>query len=283
MQRPLWLILASGAWLLGQTPDSSFFEAKIRPVLATQCYSCHAAKMKAPMGGLVLDTKAGLAAGGVNGPVVAPGKPAASRLLTALRYTDTHLQMPPSGKLSAAVIADFETWIAAGAADPRTSSGPAGASTALRGMSVEDGRKWWAFQPLSPVDPPRIRNAAWPRKPLDAFVLAKLEAGGYTPSLQADRRTLVRRAYLDLVGFKPTYEEVEAFAADSSAEAWPALIDKLQALPQYGERCGRHWMDVARYGEENATAEAPNQPLSLQQHSHCRRIYPCRIMLHAPL
>jgi hypothetical protein len=260
MLRPLWLILVSGHWLFGQSPDSAFFEARIRPVLASQCYSCHAAKMKAPMGGLVLDTKAGLASGGVNGAVVAPGKPAASRLLTALRYTDPHLQMPPAGKLAAAVIADFETWIAAGAVDPRTSSGPAAASAALRGMSVEDGRKWWAFQPLTPADPPRTRHADWPRKPLDAFVLAKLEAGGFTPSPAANRRTLVRRAYLDLVGYKPTYEEVEAFAADPSPEAWPKLIDKLQALPQYGERWGRHWMDVARYGEDNATAEATNQP-----------------------
>jgi hypothetical protein len=260
MLRPLWLTIATGVSLLGQPVDSKFFEARIRPVLATHCYSCHSAKSKAPMGGLVLDTKDGLAAGGVNGPIVAPGKPAASRLLTALRYADPHLQMPPTGKLAAAVIADFEAWIAAGAVDPRAAAAPGTVTTPLRGMSVEAGRQWWAFQPLTPAAAPPVRQAAWPRKPLDAFVLAKLEAGGFRPSPAADRRTLVRRAYIDLVGFQPTYEEVEAFAADPSPEAWPKLIDKLLALPQYGERWGRHWMDVARYGEDNATAEATNQP-----------------------
>jgi hypothetical protein len=260
MLRPLWLMIATGVALLGQPIDSAFFEARIRPVLASQCYSCHSANSKAPMGGLVLDTKAGLAAGGVNGPVVVAGRPAASRLMTALRYTDPHLQMPPAGKLAPAVIADFESWIAAGAVDPRTATAPGGAVAPLRGMSLEAGRKWWAFQPLTPAAPPAVRHSQWPRRPLDAFVLAKLEAGGFTPSPAADRRTLVRRAYIDLAGFKPTYEEVEAFAADPSPEAWPQLIDKLLALPQYGERWGRHWMDVARYGEDNATSEATNQP-----------------------
>lgn len=260
MLRISWLAIAMAGGLWAQKPDPAFFESKIRPVLASQCYACHAAKLKAPMGGLVLDTKAGLAAGGVTGPSVVAGKPGESRLLTALRYTDPHLQMPPSGKLADAVVKDFEAWIAAGAVDPRTDPAGGEKSAALKGMPIEEGRRWWAFQPITPAAPPPVKNRQWARGKIDEFVLAKLEAKGFAPSGPADKRTLVRRAYIDLVGYKPTYEEVEAFAADPSPEAWPKLIDKLMALPQYGERWGRHWMDVARYGEDNSTAEATNQP-----------------------
>ena len=212
------------------------------------------------MGGLVLDTKSGLAAGGTSGPVIVSGKPKESRLLTALRFTDAHLQMPPGGKLPDTVIDGFEEWIAAGASDPRTATPATSSTTALKGMSIEAGRKWWAFQPIAVSTPPKVRNIAWLRNKIDRFVLAKLEAKKFTPSLTADKRTLVRRAYIDLLGYKPTYEEVEAFANDSSPAAWNKLIDKLQAMPQYGERWGRHWMDVARFGEDNPTAEATNQP-----------------------
>lgn len=254
-QKPDASVLASRS-----QPDASLFESKIRPVLASKCYGCHSSKMKAPMGGLVLDTKAGMAAGGASGPIIVPGKPGESRLMTALRYTDPHLQMPPSGKLPAAVIADFEQWIAAGAIDPRAAA-PAGETTAaLKGMSVEEGRKWWAFQPIREMDAPKVRNTAWARNKIDAFVLARLEEKNFAPSAQADKRTLVRRAYINLLGFKPSYEEVEAFAADASPDAWEKLIDKLQAMPQYGERWRRHWMDVARFGEDNPSNEATNGP-----------------------
>lgn len=241
-------------------PDATLFESKIRPVLSANCYGCHSSKMKAPMGGLVLDTKTGMAAGGASGPVIVPGKPGESRLMAALRYTDPHLQMPPSGKLPDAVIADFEQWIAAGAADPRMAAPTGETTAALKGMSVEEGRKWWAFQPIRKLDAPKVRNTAWARNKIDAFVLARLEEKKFAPSAQADKRTLVRRAYINLVGFKPSYEEVEAFAGDASPDAWEKLIDKLQAMPQYGERWGRHWMDVARFGEDNPTAEATNGP-----------------------
>ena len=205
------------------------------------------------MGGLVLDTKAGL------GAVLTPGKPDESRLLKALSYTDPQLQMPPTGKLPDAVLADFQDWIASGAADPRTVAASAGpASKALKGMSLEDGRKWWAFQPVREQPSPRVKNSRWPRTKIDSFLLARLEAEKLKPSATADKRTLVRRAYLDLVGYKPTYEEVEAFAVDPSPHAWEQLIDRLQASPQYGERWGRHWMDVARFGEDNPTSEATN-------------------------
>jgi hypothetical protein len=245
--------------LMAQTPDASFFEAKIRPVLATKCYGCHSSKLRAPMGALVLDTKAGLLKGGATGTVIVPGKPAESRLLKALRYSDQELQMPPTGKLPDTVIADFEQWIAAGAPDPRTANGSTTQSPApLKGMSIENGRNWWAFQPVQEMAAPKVADSSWPKSKIDFFILAKLEQKQLKPSIPADRRTLVRRAYVDLAGYKPTYEEVEEFANDESSDAWEKLIDRLQASPQYGERWGRHWMDVARFGEDNATGEATN-------------------------
>jgi len=261
MLRHSWMFTATFcASGLAQTPDTTFFEAKIRPVMAAKCYACHSSKLKAPMGGLVLDTKAGVAAGGSGGAVITAGKPGASRLLTALRFTDPHLQMPPTGKLPETVIADFETWIAAGAPDPRTAASAGETTAALKGMSIDAGKKWWAFQPISELPAPPVKNKSWARNKIDPFVLAPLEAKRFSPAPIADKRTLVRRAYIDLLGFKPTYEEVEAFAAESAPDAWTKLIDKLQAMPQYGERWGRHWMDVARFGEDNPTSEATNQP-----------------------
>lgn len=239
---------------MGQKQDGAQFESKIRPVLATKCYPCHSSKLKAPMGGLVLDTKAGLA-----GAVVA-GKPKESRLLTAIRFEDQHLQMPPSGKLPDAVIADFEAWIADGAFDPRVAPVRPETSAALKGMPVEEGRKWWAFQPIAELTAPKVVNTRWTRNKIDAFLLAKMEAKKVIPSPKADRRTLATRAYINLLGFRPTYQEVEAFVADTAPDAWEKLIDRLQSMPQYGERWGRHWMDVARFGEDNPTAEATNGP-----------------------
>jgi cytochrome c553 len=223
-----------------------FFEAKIRPVLAQNCYGCHSSKMKSPMGETVLDTKAGL------------GKAVSGKLLAALRYTDPHVQMPPAGKLPDAVIADFAAWVEAGAKDPRTDA--AGPTQALRGMPVEEGRKWWAFQPVREQAAPAVANPGWLRRKIDAFLLARMEEKGLAPSAQADRRTLARRVYLDLLGMRPTYEEVEAFANDAAPDAFARLVDKLLASPHYGERWGRHWLDVARYAEDNPTSEATNPP-----------------------
>src|SRR5262245_1844894 len=247
--------------LAAQPLDAGFFESKIRPVLATKCYACHSSGLKSPMGGLVLDTKAGVLKGGATGPVVVAGKPAESRLLNALRYTDSRLQMPPTGKLPDAVIADFERWIAAGAPDPRGETA-AGVKTVapLKGMSIEDGRKWWAFQPVQETPAPGVRKAAWSKTKIDSFLLAKLEEKRLAPSPPADPRTLVRRAYIDLLGLKPTYEEVEAFASDADPAAYDKLIERLLSSPQYGERWGRHWLDVARYAEDNPTSEATNPP-----------------------
>jgi Protein of unknown function (DUF1549)/Planctomycete cytochrome C len=261
--RSSWLLLSMLSMPLGaQTADASFFETKIRPVLATKCYACHSSASKAPMGGLLLDTKAGLRKGSATGPVIVPGKPTESRLFEALSYTDPHLQMPPGGKLPDTVLADFRRWIADGAIDPRPETAPGATASAgpLKGMSIEDGRKWWAFQPVRPAAKPAVKDTTWPGNEIDFFILSKLEAAGIKPSPAADPRTLVRRVYVDLWGFKPAYEEVEAFAADPSPSAYARLIDKLIASPHYGEQWGRHWMDVARFAEDNPTSEATNPP-----------------------
>jgi hypothetical protein len=240
---------------------AEFFEKKIRPVLATRCFGCHSSKLASPKGELVLDTKAGLAKGGHLGAAVLPGKPDESLLIRALEYGNEQLQMPPSGKLPDQVIADFRAWIAAGAVDPRADVAPnAAASRPLRGMSLADGRKWWSFQPVSTQALPKVKDARWPKTRIDNFILAKLEEKGVAPSATADKRTLITRAYVDLVGFKPSYEEVQAFLKDSSPNAYATLIERLLASPHYGERWARLWMDVVRYGEDNPTSEGTNPP-----------------------
>ena len=144
------LALSVSTPLAAQTTDVEFFEAKIRPVLVQRCYSCHNSKMAAPKGDLILDTKEGLLKGGASGPVLAPGRPADSRLLKALSYTDPIVQMPPSGKLADAVLEDFAQWVAKGAVDPRVSAPAlASASPQYKGMSLDEGRKWWAFAPVA--------------------------------------------------------------------------------------------------------------------------------------
>jgi hypothetical protein len=255
------LLLTFVPMLCFSQADATFFEAKIRPVLATKCYACHASTLKAPMGGLVLDTKAGLLKGGSAGAVIIAGKPAESRLLKAIRYADPKLQMPPGGKLPDAVIADFESWIAAGAADPRVDAATASSSPSpLKGMPIEEGRKWWAFQPVRELAAPAVKDAAWPKTKIDSFLLARLEEKKLKPSAPADSRTLVERAYIDVLGFKPTFEEVQAFVNDKSPKAYENLIDRLLASPHYGERWGRHWMDVSRFAEDNVTSEATVPP-----------------------
>jgi hypothetical protein len=245
---------------LAANPDAEFFEKRIRPVLATHCFQCHSSTLADRKGALSLDTKAGLAKGGFLGPEIVPGKPAESRLLVALSYADPNLAMPPAGKLSKEIIADFEQWIARGAFDPRVDPAVGGAEP-IKGMSIEQGRKWWAFQPLSTHTPPRPRSVAhatWPRNAIDGFVLARLEDKQLSPSPRANRRTLIARAYVDLLGYKPSFGEVEAFVNDASPDAYEKLVESLLASPHYGERWGRHWMDVARFGEDNSTAEATN-------------------------
>jgi hypothetical protein len=248
--------------LAAQTTEVEFFESKIRPVLVQRCYSCHNSKMAAPKGDLILDTKEGLLKGGSSGPALVPGNPAESRLLKVLSYTDPLVQMPPSGKLADAVLDDFSQWIARGAADPRvTAPALASVSPQYKGMSLDEGRKWWAFQPVAAHAAPKVATAqARPVNKIDNFILAQLAEKKLQLSPQADKRTLVTRAYVDLLGFKPTFEEVQAFLNDRSSNGYEKLIDRLLKSPQYGERWARNWMDVARYADDNPSSEATNPP-----------------------
>jgi hypothetical protein len=172
--------------------------------------------------------------------------------------------MPPGGKLPDEKIAAFERWIAAGAPDPREDSAEnsSAAPAPKHGMDIADGRKWWAFQPVAAQPQPAFKDSAfakqWIREKLDVFVLARLEQSKLRPSPEADRATLIQRASLDLTGLRPSYEEVQAFLADRDPKAYDKLIDRLLASPRYGERWGRYWLDVARYGEDNPTSEATN-------------------------
>jgi hypothetical protein len=254
--------LSLSAPLFAQTPDVEFFESKIRPVLAQRCYSCHNSKLAAPKGNLVLDTKEGLLKGGTSGPILVPGNPAESRLLKVLNYTDPLVQMPPSGKLADNVLEDFSQWIAKGAVDPRTSAPAlASASPQYKGMSLEDGRKWWAFQPVASHTAPKVATPQGrAANKIDNFILAKLAEKNLQLSPQASKQTLVTRAYVGLLGYKPTYEEVQAFVNDRSPKAYENLIDRLLKSPHYGERWARHWMDVARYADDNPSSEATNPP-----------------------
>ena len=238
-----------------------FFEKKIRPVLAERCYQCHsaeAARTGVLMGKLQLDTREGVQQGGSRGPAVVPGQPDQSMLIEALKYTNRNLQMPPGGKLPDSVITDFVQWVALGAPDPREAK-----AVDTAAMDLESGRRHWAFRPLRPVDPPQVSaassdEAVWTDSPIDRFVLAKLREMQFLPAQEADRPTLIRRAYFDLIGLPPAPDEVAAFVRDSSAAPFRQLVDRLLTSPHYGERWGRHWLDAARFGESLGAHEEDN-------------------------
>ena len=231
------------------TPEGrAFFEQKIRPVLVSTCYECHSAEAKAKgklKGGLFLDTRAALLTGGEEGPVLVPGKPDDSLIIKALRWSREDLHMPPKRKLAPAVIADFEKWVAMGAPDPRVGD----VVKARREINVSEGREYWAFRPLKPVAVPAVKNAAWAKTPVDRFILAAQEKAGVTASPALPREQLLRRATFDLTGLPPTPEETAAFLADTSAQPLAAVVSKLLAKSTYGERWGRHWLDVVRFAE----------------------------------
>lgn len=224
--------------------QAQFFENRIRPVLAQHCYKCHSAAAPKVKGGLLLDTRDDLRKGGDSGPCLVPGDPAKSRLIQAVRYADPDLQMPPKGeKLAETQINDLVAWVKMGAPDPRVGKPE-------RRNPKEESARHWSFLPVSNAAPPAVRSAGGAmRNPIDAFIFARLEAEGMKPSAPADRRTLLRRVYFDIIGLPPTPGEVEAFVEDQAADAFEKVVDRLLARPQYGERWGRHWLDVARYAD----------------------------------
>ena len=227
------------------TPEGlEFFEKKIRPVLATNCYACHSAEAKTRMGGLSLDTRDGIRTGGQRGHAVVPKDVEASLIVAVLRY-DGALKMPPTGKLEPEVVQDFIEWIDMGAPDPRVMTVQVEATT----IDLEAGREFWAFQVPAKGSAPSIKNVAWPEGLIDHYVLARLESQGLSPVREAGREELLRRVTFDLTGLPPTPKEIEEFLQDDSGFAFRSVVDRLLDSERFGERWGRHWLDVVRYGD----------------------------------
>jgi mono/diheme cytochrome c family protein len=225
-----------------------FFETKVRPVLAQHCFECHGEKRE--RGGLRLDSLAAILEGGEKGPVIVPGHPEKSLLVKAINY-DGKLKMPPKDKkLSRDQIDALTQWIKMGAPWPGSEK-PATAKKGEFQISDKD-RAHWSFQPVQRPTIPSVKNPAWVRNPIDAFILAKLEAKGLAPAPLAAKHELARRLYYDLIGLPPTPAEIEAFVKDASPDAYEKLVDKLLASPHYGEKWARHWLDLVRYAETNS-------------------------------
>jgi hypothetical protein len=255
--------LLSGSLLLavsvqGAEPSAEavrFFESRVRPVLVDNCFKCHADKKQ--RGGLRVDSRAALLEGGDQGAAMVPGKPDDSLLLKAVRHED-ELKMPPTKKLTKEQIADLTQWVRMGAPWP---GGEKAVASRKREFQISDrDRAHWAFRPVKRPAVPAVKNRAWVGNPIDAFILAKLEAKGFQPNPPATKRELIRRVYYDLIGLPPTPHEVEAFVADSSPRAWEDLIDRLLASPRYGEKWGRHWLDLVRFAETNSYERDGRKP-----------------------
>jgi len=232
-----------------------FFEKKVRPVLVNNCYNCHSANTNA-RGGLRVDDRNGLLQGGSSGPAVVPGHPEKSLLIQAVEYSGETSKMPPKKQLAAQEIADLTRWIKDGAAWPQEAVTVAASKPNARFDQLR--KEHWAWQPLRVTPPPAVQDAAWARSDIDRFILAGLEAKELTPVRDADRATLLRRVTFDLTGLPPTPEETAAFVQDQAADAFEKVVDRLLAAPAYGERWGRHWLDIARYGE--STGSGRNLP-----------------------
>ncbi len=254
--------------IAAETPainEVEFFEKRIRPLLIERCYECHAGDERS--GGLVLDHRAGWVSGGDSGPAIVPGELDASRLIEAIRYSNLNLQMPPEGRLAADEIRLLEEWVSRGAPDPRTA--PASAegmadaasddstnrSPAATGMSIEDGRRFWSMQPLATAAIPEVADRQWSLTAIDPFILSQLEAATLGPAPAADRRTLIRRLSFDLIGLPPTPAEISNFLNDPHPDAYSRQVERLLSSPHYGERWGRHWLDVVRYADSNGLDE----------------------------
>lgn len=235
---------ASSASAQTSIESRDFFEQKIRPLLVKRCLSCHSVQSKPLRGGLLLDSREGWRRGGAGGAAVLPKDPANSRLLRAVKHEAGAPAMPPDAPLAKSEIKDLEEWVRLGAFDPREEK-----PSASKSSSFAARLKHWAFQPLKSAAIPQVKTGGWTRNPIDRFILAKLESKGLKPSPQADKRTLLRRLSYDLVGLPPSPEEMEAFLKDRNPNAYEKAADRLLASPHYGERWGRHWLDVVRYGD----------------------------------
>ena len=223
-----------------------FFETKIRPVLVQHCYSCHSLESDSVKGGYLLDSRKGIRQGGDSGAGIVPGKPDESLLLSAMKYES--FEMPPKGKLPESVLKDFELWIKNGAVDPREG----GQVVTRSSIDYAKAADFWSFKKPAVTDLPQVRQSDWVKNEVDNYILASLEENHMEPGPRADKRTLIRRAYYDLIGLPPTPLQIESFLNDDSAEAFSEVVESLLASKHYGERWGRYWLDVARYGEDQA-------------------------------
>ena len=251
----MFVLLSFGQPTFANEPDAAgieFFEKNVRPLFVKHCYECHSADEK--NGGLSLESRGGILGGGDTGVALVAGEPDKSLLIEAVRYTNRELQMPPKNKLSDAEIEILEQWVAMGAPDPRTEELVA-KKAGPTGMSIEEGREFWSMKPVVNSSIPTVKNKDWVKTPIDAFVLSKLETLGVAPAPAADKRTLIRRVTFDLIGLPPSPEDVEAFVADESPDAFKTVVERLLNSPHYGVRWGRHWLDVARYADSNGLDE----------------------------
>lgn len=248
----LTLGLAFGSTVFAQAntdaASADFFELKIRPILANNCYGCHT---NTAMGGLRVDSSDALMKGGKKGPSIVAGDPEQSILIQAVRHTDAKLKMPMGNKLKDNEIADLEAWVKAGAKWPASSQAASTKSKNGEFVMIPELRKFWSFLPLKEPAVPVVKDAKWAKTEIDRFILGKLESENLKPVSAAKKKDLIRRATLDLIGIPPTFEEIEAFEKDNSPNAFAKVVDRLLASPHYGERWGRSWLDVARYGEDD--------------------------------
>lgn len=234
----------------GASAANTFFETQIRPLLVEHCQKCHGETK--PKSGLRLTSRAAVLKGGATGPAAVPGKPEESLLIQAIRQ-DGDLKMPPNARLTPSQVDQLTRWVKLGLPWPenRADQSIVAARQAQHGEITDEQRRFWSFQPLHWTSPPAIHDTTWPRSAIDPFILAALEARGLRPALPADKRTLLRRATFDLTGLPPTPGEVDAFLADEAPDAFANVVDRLLSSPHYGERWGRHWLDVVRYADSH--------------------------------
>ncbi len=247
---PFWVVVCFSLFELRaeiSPADLVFFESKVRPLLVGRCLECHGEKKQ--KGGLRLDSRSGWEQGGEKGRALVPGKPEESLIVRGITGRDPDFQMPPKDKLPESEVETLVEWIRRGAPDPREQVIAKGAT----GMTLEEGRRHWAFQPIANPPPPAVKQLGWPRGAIDRFILARLEAEGLQPAPDADRHTWLRRVTFDLTGLPPTIEEIASFVEDASPRAKEAVVDRLLASVAFGERWARHWLDLVGYADQLGT------------------------------
>jgi len=247
------------------TEGITFFEKNVRPVLVEHCYECHSVEAKKLRGELYLDSKPGWQIGGDTGPALIPGDADGSLLIRAIRYEEEDIEMPPKQRIPQEVIDTLVQWVEMGAPDPRSEA----ATPAPQEIDIEEGRKFWSFQPIRKPEIPPVSNSDWPRNEIDHFILSRLEERGVSPAPDADNPTLLRRLYVDLIGLLPKAE----LAADISQKQLEEIPARLLASNQFGERWARHWLDLARYADSSGGGASNVFPDAWKYRDHIIRSF----------